>query len=177
MKKIAVTICIFILFLILYFLQANFFTWFNIAGVKPNLFILLALTLGLFVGRGYATAMGCIMGLLLDVFIGRTLGVYSIMLGFMGYIGGQLEKKFSKDSKITIILMIGICTFLYEIGIYIINAAVLGIDLEIFAFLKINCIEIFYNIILTIILYPLIKRGGYYIQDIFRGNKILTRYF
>ena len=45
MKRIFVTLCILIIFLILYLLQSNFFTWFNIAGVKPNLFILLVLSI------------------------------------------------------------------------------------------------------------------------------------
>ena len=45
MKRIFVTLCILIIFLILYLLQSNFFTWFNIAGVKPNWFILLVLSI------------------------------------------------------------------------------------------------------------------------------------
>lgn len=94
-----------------------------------------------------------------------------------GYIGGHLEKKFSKDSKITIIIMVSSCTLLYELGVYILNIAINGVDLEMASFLKINIIEIIYNLILTIIFYPLIKKGGYYIQDVYKGNKILTRYF
>ena len=68
-------------------------------------------------------------------------------------------------------------TFLFEVGAYIINVAIDGSELEFLNFLKINLIEIVYNVILTIILYPAIKKGGYYIQDVYRGNKILTRYF
>ena len=51
MKKILSTIIIFLIFILIYFLQSNFFSWFNIAGIKPNLFIILVLMVGLFVGK------------------------------------------------------------------------------------------------------------------------------
>ena len=59
MKKILSTIIIFLIFILIYFLQSNFFSWFNIAGIKPNLFIILVLMVGLFVGKIYgATTIG-----------------------------------------------------------------------------------------------------------------------
>ena len=73
--------------------------------------------------------------------------------------------------------MVMALTFLYEFGVYILNVAINDADLEIISFLKINIIEIIFNSILTIIIYPLIKKGGYYIQEVYRGNRILTRYF
>ena len=67
MKKILSIIIIFITFIFIYFLQSNFFSWFNIAGVKPNLFIILSLIVGVFLGKIYGTSIGIIMGLLLDI--------------------------------------------------------------------------------------------------------------
>ena len=54
---------------------------------------------------------------------------------------------------------------------------ILGINVEILNFIIILVIEIIYNTVLTIILYPLIQKFGYYIEDEYKGNKILTRYF
>ena len=51
MKKAVSILLMFIAFLIIYFLQVNFFTWFNIAGVMPNLFVVLILVIGLFAGK------------------------------------------------------------------------------------------------------------------------------
>lgn len=64
MKKAISILLMFIAFLIIYFLQVNFFTWFNIAGVMPNLFVVLILVIGLFAGK-YA---GISTGLLQDCF-------------------------------------------------------------------------------------------------------------
>ena len=41
MKKTIDIIIIILAFFIIYFLQTNFFTWFNIAGIMPNLFVVL----------------------------------------------------------------------------------------------------------------------------------------
>jgi len=84
MKKVLIIIEIFIIFLILYFLQANFFSWYNIAGISPNLFIILSLFIGLFMGKRYGFLLGIILGILLDFFIGTKLGINAILMGIIG---------------------------------------------------------------------------------------------
>ena len=99
------------------------------------------------------------------------------MLGIVGFLGGYLDKSFSKDSRITMILMVALSTAIFEIGKYAISIIMNEIPLEILPFLRLIIVEIIYNIILTIILYPLIKKLGYYIENIFKTKNILTRYF
>lgn len=76
MKKAIIYITLFIVFLLIYFLQMNFFNWFTIAGVKPNLFVILILIIGLFTGRTNGIICGIIAGLFLDFFIGRSVRNY-----------------------------------------------------------------------------------------------------
>ena len=73
MKKTLIFVVLFIVFVIIYFLQMNFFSWFTIAGVKPNLFVILILTIGLFTGRTMGIGCGIIAGILLDFFIGKNV--------------------------------------------------------------------------------------------------------
>ena len=68
-------------------------------------------------------------------------------------------------------------TAVYEIGSYIFNVAQFSINMEILNFSKILAIEVAFNVILTIIVYPLMQRAGYILEDIFKGQKVLTRYF
>ncbi|MCI8481586.1 MAG: rod shape-determining protein MreD [Clostridia bacterium] len=164
-------------FLILYFLQINFFNWFTIAGISPNLFIIYILFIGLFAGKRVGIPLGVGIGLMLDFFVSKKIGITSIMLGIVGALGGFLDKNFSKDSRITIILMTIAITFLYEFGNYVLNYVMVSINFEIIPFLKIVTIEIIYHIMLVIILYPLLQKVGYYIEEAFRGKNILTRYF
>lgn len=177
MKKTISIILIFVTFLIIYFLQSNFFNWFTIAGVKPNLFIILTLFISLFAGAKIGTAYGIFFGIFLDVVIGRSIGISSIMYALVGAIGGYFDKNFSKDSRMTIMLMVIGTTLLYEIGNYVISIMRLSIQIEVLSFVRVLLIEIIYNVIITIILYPLIQKVGYKVEDIFKGQKILTRYF
>lgn len=116
-------------------------------------------------------------GIMLDLFIGRKVGLTAIMLGIIGIIGGIFDKNFSKESRITIIIMVIVSTFIYEMGAYLIGGLIYSYTLEMLSFIKLLLIEIAYNIIITIILYPLIQKFGYEIEEEYKGNKILTRYF
>lgn len=120
---------------------------------------------------------GVIFGILLDIFIGKNIGTTAILLGIVGFLGGYLDKNFSKESKITIILMVMGATFLFEFGVYLLNSFILSYTIQLIPFIKIVFVEILYNSILTIILYPLLKKAGVYIEEAFKESKILTRYF
>lgn len=177
MKNTLIVIITILIFLILYFLQVNFFNWFTIAGISPNLFVILILFLGLFGGKRLGVPMGIFLGMLLDFFISKKIGITAIMLGVIGVVAGILDKNFSKDSRITIILMTMGVTAIYEIGVYILNYAIISINVEIMPFIKILLVEILYNVIIITILYPILQKAGYYIEESFRGKQILTRYY
>lgn len=179
MKKTITNIIIIITFLIIYLLQTNFFNWFNIAGIKPNLYIIFILFLGLFAGRKVGSIYGIIFGIVLDLLTKQNIGITSIMLGVIGYLGGYFDKNFSKENRITIMLMGVGATIIFELGAYLINAIIISYDLEIWQFIKILSIEVIYNILITIVIYPILQNAGYYIEEIFksRNSNLLTRYF
>lgn len=177
MKKQTILLIAFLVFLFIYFLQSNFFSWFTIAGVKPNLFVILVLFLSLFAGKNIGVQTGIFFGICLDFFISKKIGISGIMLGIIGLLGGYFEKNFSKDSRITIMIMIIGSTIIFEVGSYFLNYAILKTNLEIQAFIKILVIEVIYNTLITIILYPLLQKVGYRIENEFNGSRILTRYF
>ena len=177
MKNRIIIITIIFIFLLLYFLQVNFFNWFTIAGISPNPFVMLVLFLGLFAGKRVGVPMGIFFGIFLDFFASKKIGISAILLGIIGILAGILDKNFSKDSKITIIIMTILATVIYEIGVYMLNYIILSTNIEILLFIKILLIEALYNTIITIILYPLLQKVGYYIEEAFRGKQILTRYY
>lgn len=177
MKKALIILALIISFLIIYFLQVNFFSWFTIAGVKPNLFLIFILFISLFAGMKVGIPFGILTGLFLDIVVGKNIGIYGIMLGLTGVIGGYFDKNFSKDSRLTIMLMVIGTTCIFEIGCYLLQIVELSIYVEIIPFLITLIIEVIYNSMLTIILYPMMQNFGYKIEDIFKGQKILTRYF
>lgn len=90
--------------------------------------------------------------------------------------GGILTKNFSKDSRMTIMLMTAGVTLICEIISYIMQIIVFDLSVDII-FLKIVLMETLYNTMLVIILYPIIKRAGARLEKIFTEQKILTRYY
>lgn len=177
MKKVIAIIVLIISFFIIYFLQSNFFTWFTIARIQPNLFVMFVLFIGLFAGKKIGLVLGIIFGFYIDVVIGRQIGISGIMLGLIGLAGEYLDKNFSKESRITIIIMIIGATIIFETGSYIFNLITLDITPEFLSFIKILFIETLYNVIITIIIYPLIQKLGHILEEVFKTRNILTRYF
>ena len=177
MKKFKAIMIIILSFIITYFLQVNLFSWFTIRGVAPNLFVGIVLLIGLFVGKKMGALFGAIFGFIIDCLIGKIMGPYTVLLSLIGLLGEYLDKNFSKDSLISIIIMYMISTALFEIGYYSFGCIKFGVDPQILRFIIILLVEIIYNTVLIILFYPLIKKAGYYIENIFKGKKLLTRYF
>ena len=177
LKKAFTILGIILNFYILYFLQINFFSWFNIAGIKPNLFIVLVLCLGLFIGKSVSIPFGFFCGIYLDLLTNSQIGISGLLYATVGFLGVYLDKNFSKNSKITILLMVAGTTVLYEVVSYLYIMIRNSIPLEVLGFIKILGIEVLFNVLLTIIIYPVIKSVGNYLEELFKAKKILTRYF
>ncbi len=143
----------------------------------PNLFVIYVLFIGLFASRTVGTIYGVVTGLILDFLLGQQIGINAVTLGLIGFLAGVFDKNFSKDSRMTIMLMVFGSTLLVEVLNYLLGYMFSAINVEIMSFIRILAIEIVYNLILTIILYPIIQKAGYYIENEYKGNKILTRYF
>ena len=67
MKKTIINIGLILTTILIYILQANFFNWFRIAGIMPNLFIILILFIGLFGSKTMGSIYGLVIGLLLEI--------------------------------------------------------------------------------------------------------------
>lgn len=177
MKKSISILCLILVFFIIYFIQTNFFSWFNIANIKPNVFIIFVLFIGLFANKKVAAILGFIMGIYLDILTAKQVGISAIAYGFIGYSCGFLDKTFSKESKITIIFMVIGCTIIYETILYIYSAISNNIPLDLAGFGKILVIEVVFNALLTIIVDPIIKKFGIILEKIFKSKtKTRTKY-
>ena len=177
MKKFKSFLILLLLFLIIYFLQFNFFTWFNIRGIMPNLFVVFTLFVGIFIGQRIGIAVGLFVGIVIDVIIGKQVGFTGIALGIVGYVGELLDKNFDKNNLLTLLAMVAIVTFGYELVnmFYIIVRN--GLNFNIFIFLVMIVVEVLFNVLLVMIFYPLLKKIGHYFEEVFKVKRVLTRYY
>ena len=177
MKKFFIHVSLIVTFIVIYLLQTIFFSHFTIAGVMPNVFVILMLYIGLYMGRTMGVIYGIIYGIFLDIWIGKSIGLTSIALAIIGLISGIFDKTLSKDNRMTVLLMGIACTIIYETILYMMQYMAFEINLEILSFIKILLVEVVYNMLLIIILYPAMSRTGYEIEDEIKENRILTKYF
>ena len=77
----------------------------------------------------------------------------------------------------TILVMSVVATLVCEIISYLLQIILFGVSIEIVRFIKIILIEILYNSMIIIIIYPIIKKAGTTLERIFTQSKILTRYY
>lgn len=175
-KKVIVLI-LFLIAFILYFFQRNIFSTLKLFGIMPNILIIYILFLGLYTNSKVSISIGIFLGFLLDTIYGKCIGISSMMFCILAYVAAYFDKNFSKDNKITIIIMCIGATFVYELGCYIINSVVFNFEIEFLFFLKKVLIENLYNTLLLIIIYPIFKKLGYILDRKFKHTNLLTKYF
>ena len=127
-------------------------------------------------GNIYGSGISVILGLILDYISGRFLGLYAITFAIIALFGSILNKNFSKEHRITIMVMVMAMTFFSEFMIYIFQCIKFSADIELLSFLKIILVEMIYNVILTIILYPIIIKAGSKIEKIMFDKKSYIKY-
>lgn len=177
MKKFFINVWLIVIGFIIYFLQANFFNWFTINGIKPNLFVIYILFIGLFGNKSMAIIYGAVWGIFLDFLYGEKVGINLAGFVLIAVIAILFNKNFSKDSRLTIMFMVFGSTVIFEVLSYIIRHIAYSGNVEVGHFIGILLVECIYNIMLTIVIYPAMQKFGYYIENTYKGNRILTRYF
>ena len=161
-------------FLFIYFLQANIFPLITIAGIVPNLFVIYILFIGLYANSFLAISFGIFIGFWLDTIYGNCLGITSACLTVIGFIASWFDSLWSKDEKISIIIMIIVSTVIFEMTSYFLKSITFEFEFELLPFLKILLIECLYNVFLTIIFFKPFKKLGYKMERNLKRNNMYT---
>ncbi len=119
--------------------QATFLNTIDIFGIKPNLIIVLIVSISLLEGRGYGALVGFFAGLCLDSVVGVALGYQALIGMLLGIALGNINKRFFKENIFVMLICTFISTILYESAVIVISYG-LG--------LRVNYIETLKNIIL-----------------------------
>lgn len=173
MRKALCIFVIFLIFFLIYFLQSNICSLISLNNIKPNLFLIYVVFLGIAFNKYIAYSLGIIMGLFLDLTIGQYLGLFAIGLGIAALISNILKNRINYINRITVSTIIAILTITYNITIYLLNIIVTDINIELMQFIKVVFIEILYNSLIIILIYPILKKKTEKIQEIFEFKNIL----
>ena len=173
-SNLIVSIILIFVFILIYFLQACVFSNITIDGVKPNLFVIFILIIGLFGNNTLSLLFSVICGIWIDSIYGEVIGITPAMFCLIGFMATWFDSLWSKDEKISIVIMVIIATFIFEFGCYFLRSIIFDFEMELWPFFKILAIEELYNILLTIIFFGVIKKVGYSMERKLKRNNMYT---
>ena len=90
----------------------------------------------------------------LDIIVGRTLGIYTLLFFLLGFGIGKIQNMISLENKITIFAIIIISTLTFELCEIILGVLLQGYNhIDFIYILKVMIISSIYNMFLTYTLY------------------------
>lgn len=152
--------CITIGFIIIicFILQSTLFHYLALAGVVPNLLLIVTMSFGLMRGRREGMLVGFFSGMLIDIFFGSVLGPYAFIYMTMGYINGFFHRIYYVEDVLLPMIMISLNDFIYNILIYLIYF-LLRNRLDFGGYLiTVILPEMLYTILITLFFYKLLVR-------------------
>lgn len=141
-----------------YILQTAFFPKFSLAGVSPNVLVILVSTIGFAKGANQGMTVGMVCGIILDIFASGYFGMYALILVIIGFLNGTFRQFFFGDDMKLPLLLIGSSDLIYGGLIYIFTYIGRGrLDFP-FYFMNLMMPEAVYTILVSLLLYfPIVQ--------------------
>ncbi len=150
-------ISIFLLNLICFVLQSTIFQQWQIAGITPNLTIIITAASGLMYGRTAGMFSGVIGGLFMDTMFSTIIGIDILIYTFIGYINGMATKLYFEEDFLIPVISIAASDFAYGVLFYICRFLLRG-RLDLLYYLgNIIIPEMIYTVILGVIIYRFMR--------------------
>lgn len=134
-------------------LQSTVIPRIAIGSIKPNLIVILCISMGLMRGRKAGLWTGFFVGILVDFFYASVLGVYALIYMYVGYFSGYgCRILYDDDIKVPLFLA-ALGDFLYSASVYALQFLLRGrLGVQVYLF-RIMIPEMFYTVLLTFVVY------------------------
>lgn len=147
-----------IIIVICFLLQCTVFHYIELAGVVPNLLLIVTMSFGLMRGRREGLLVGFFSGLLIDIFFGSVLGPYAFIYMTLGYGNGFFHRIYYVEDVLLPMIMISLNDFIYNIIIYVVFFLMRN-RLDFLGYLKdVILPEMIYTILITLFFYKILVR-------------------
>ena len=150
--------------------QLNVLNELPLFGVVANIGIVFIVSLGILAGEKIGVTIGLSYGLIVDIFFGKSLGIYSLLFLLVGFFCGKISYSFSKDNKFSIIMISAAVTFIYEIICYLFFVVAYGYELMILSTIIRIVLESVYNIFIASVFFKPFS----FLSDIINKSKLMT---
>jgi len=161
--------------LLCYILQTTFLKDIALAGISPNLMIIIPVLFGYISGKYEGMFVGFVSGILFDLFYRDVVGFNALIFMYIGYISGMLFfKDFYKDDIVFPLIVVSAGDFIYGFFSYVTYFLLKNrLDFS-YYFLNIIVPEIVYTLFITILLYKIVLKINVYLED--KKNRKERRY-
>ena len=147
-----------IIIVICFLLQCTVFHYIELAGVVPNLLLIVTMSFGLMRGLREGLLVGFFSGLLIDIFFGSVLGPYAFIYMTLGYGNGFFHRIYYVEDVLLPMIMISLNDFIYNIIIYVVFFLMRN-RLDFLGYLKdVMLPEMIYTILITLFFYKILVR-------------------
>ena len=139
-----------------YLLQTTLFKAISLAGIVPNILIILTSAFGFMRGKNEGMIIGFTAGLMVDIFFGSMLGFYALVYMFIGFVNGKFNRLFYSEDFIlpgSLFLSSNIC---YGLVYYILIFLLRGRFQFTYYLMNIILPESIYTLVCAIAFYPLL---------------------
>ena len=158
-------IVVFVMIIIGYLLQTTLFKAISLAGIVPNILMILTSSFGFMRGKKEGMLIGFAAGLIIDVFFHDLIGFYALVYMTIGYLNGFFRSIFyPEDIKLPMIL-IGSSELLYSFIVYVFMFLLRGRMHLGYYFLHIMLPDIVYTVLVTFIIYRGILLADTWLED------------
>lgn len=143
--------------LVLYLLQTSVFSSFQLAGVVPDLLIILVCAVAFMRGKIPAMLTGMLCGLLIDCSYNGVIGLCSLMYMLVGYLAGFSHKIYDENDYTFPLIIVSISELLYNFMYYVffyLLSGKLNIGYYMYRFMVPRVI---YTVLVSLVLYKLLN--------------------
>ena len=152
------SITIGIIIVVCFLLQSTVFHFWELAGVVPNLLLIVTMSFGLMRGRREGLLVGFFSGLLIDIFFGSILGPYAFIYMTLGYGNGFFHRIYYVEDVLLPMTMITLNDLIYNVIVYIVFFLMRNrLDFPTY-FMDVVLPEMIYTILITLFFYKILAR-------------------
>jgi len=137
-------------------IQSTVLDYIELMGIKPNLLLVVAISIALARKDMESAFMGLACGLGMDILVGRTLGWYAMCLFLVCFSIGLVNPKLYKENPLIPIFFVFISSIAVETLYYMINFFLQGYQDIAFMISRIIIPESIYNAAIVFIVYPVV---------------------
>lgn len=114
------TITLAILIVICFVLQSALFPFIEVAGISPNLLLILTVSFGLMRGRKEGMLVGFFCGLFYDLYFGFAIGPFMLIYMLIGYCNGFFHRFYLVEDVLLPIIIIAFDDFVLNFLTFVI---------------------------------------------------------